>query len=92
MDRWDGQTYRRVLILLGAPVEVAAIQTGSAEVPELIQLATGVAGGQLDLEGLAVVDDELAVTRLCNCTWKGYPTLLFSHILAWVREGTCASS
>lgn len=35
MDRWDGQTYRRVLLLDGAPVEVAVVQTGPPQRPEL---------------------------------------------------------
>ncbi|CAN5474072.1 hypothetical protein BH10PLA1_BH10PLA1_05480 [soil metagenome] len=29
IDRWDGETYRRTLMLAGRPVEVAVIQTGT---------------------------------------------------------------
>ena len=32
-DRWDGQTYRRVLVLPGKALEVAVTQTGSAHEP-----------------------------------------------------------
>lgn len=35
VDRWDGQTYRRVLLLEGQPVEVAVTQTGPVEAPLL---------------------------------------------------------
>jgi DNA-3-methyladenine glycosylase II len=36
MDRWDGKTYRRVLLLGDTPVEVAAVQAGSARAPKLM--------------------------------------------------------
>ena len=35
MDRWDGQTYRRVLVLSGSPREVVITQSGPPEAPEL---------------------------------------------------------
>ena len=35
VDRWDGVTYRRVLALAGGPVEVAVVQTGPPETPQL---------------------------------------------------------
>ena len=40
-DRWDGQTYRRVLVLGENPLEVAVLQAGSPEKPELKITATG---------------------------------------------------
>jgi DNA-3-methyladenine glycosylase II len=40
-DRWDGQTYRRVLVLGESPLEVAVVQAGSPEKPELKITATG---------------------------------------------------
>lgn len=40
VDRWDGQVYRRVLVLDGVPVEVAARQLGPVEAPRLaVELA-----------------------------------------------------
>ena len=39
MDRWDGRTYRRVLILGDKPVDVAVMQAGSARAPQLIVTA-----------------------------------------------------
>ena len=35
VDRWDGQTYRRVLRLPAGHVEVAVTQIGSPEAPQL---------------------------------------------------------
>lgn len=35
MDRWDEQTYRRVLVLDGTPVAVAVRQVGTADAPRL---------------------------------------------------------
>lgn len=41
MDRWDGMTYRRVLTLPTGIVEVAVIQVGSPESPQLKVLVNG---------------------------------------------------
>jgi DNA-3-methyladenine glycosylase II len=41
VDRWDGQTYRRVLVFKGKPVEVAVIQTGPSDNPRLQITAKG---------------------------------------------------
>ncbi len=35
VDRWDGKTYSRVLLLEGRPAEVEAIQTGTLDSPKL---------------------------------------------------------
>ena len=35
IDRWDGQTYRRVLVLNGRPVEAAVTQSGPSDSPRL---------------------------------------------------------
>jgi len=35
VDRWDGSAYRRVLVIDGAPVEIAATQAGSIDRPRL---------------------------------------------------------
>jgi DNA-3-methyladenine glycosylase II len=39
IDRWDGQTYRRVLLLSGRPVEDAVIQVGTPEKARLRVIA-----------------------------------------------------
>lgn len=43
MDRWDGQTYQRVLLVDGAPVEVAVTQVSAAQIPRLRVTVTGAA-------------------------------------------------
>jgi DNA-3-methyladenine glycosylase II len=41
IDRWDGRTYRRTLALETGTIELAAVQAGSAAVPELTVTLTG---------------------------------------------------
>jgi len=41
VDRWDGQTYRRVLVLEGRPVEIEVSQSGTPVMPRLRVTATG---------------------------------------------------
>jgi len=41
VDRWDGETYRRVLMLDSKPVEVEVTQEGTLEKPRLLVTATG---------------------------------------------------
>lgn len=36
IDRWDGSTYRRVILISGRPIELAVRQVGSAAEPRLI--------------------------------------------------------
>jgi DNA-3-methyladenine glycosylase II len=40
IDRWDGTTYRRVIVLAGRPTELAVRQSGSAATPRLIVTTT----------------------------------------------------
>ena len=40
IDRWDGTTYRRVIVIEGQPTEVAVRQAGSSVAPRLIVTAT----------------------------------------------------
>ncbi len=41
VDRWDGTTYRRVLLFHDVPVEVAVCQVGTTETPRLCVTLTG---------------------------------------------------
>ncbi len=52
VDRWDGGTYRRVLVIHESPVEVAVTQTGSAEHPTL---AVTVVGARLVSETQTII-------------------------------------
>ena len=40
MDRWDGTTYRRVMVIGGRPTELAVRQGVSSTAPRLIVMAT----------------------------------------------------
>lgn len=40
IDRWDGTTYRRVIVIEGRPTELAVRQAGSSAAPRLIVSAT----------------------------------------------------
>jgi DNA-3-methyladenine glycosylase II len=42
IDRWDGNTYRRVFAVQKVPVEVEVVQTGTLEIPRLHIQATGI--------------------------------------------------
>ena len=45
MDRWDGHSYRRVLVLQGNAVQVTVTQSGGKTAPRLHVVATGGRGG-----------------------------------------------
>jgi DNA-3-methyladenine glycosylase II len=49
IDRWDGRTYRRVLVLEGRPLEIEVVQVGEPDRAELQVTATGTGLG-LDTE------------------------------------------
>lgn len=41
IDRWDGETYRRVLVLDDWPIALAVTQEGTADAPSLRVVARG---------------------------------------------------
>jgi len=42
IDRWDGRTYRRTIVINGSPAEVSASQTGPPDRPELSITVDGI--------------------------------------------------
>jgi DNA-3-methyladenine glycosylase II len=56
VDRWDGRTYRRVLLVFGHPLEVAVTQTGPVDAP-LLQVE--VSDSQPHWEWASIVADLL---------------------------------
>ena len=40
VDRWDGVTYRRVIVVGARPTELAILQTGSPKTPRLVVTAS----------------------------------------------------
>ena len=67
IDRWDGKTYRRVLVPGDAPKEVAVTQTGPPEAPELRVTLSGqettkrdAEAAQVTLRGMLGLDVDLS--------------------------------
>lgn len=61
IDRWDGNTYRRVLVFDDTPVEVSVIQTGPPTTPEL-RIAVGGSAKKKHISGvLAAVEKMLGL-------------------------------
>jgi DNA-3-methyladenine glycosylase II len=56
IDRWDGQTYRRVLVFNDSPVEVAISQSG---LPNVAQLHVTLSGSQISPEAKALTIQSL---------------------------------
>ena len=62
IDRWDGQTYRRVLIEDGNPFEIAVTQSGRSGMPRLHVLVTGeVAASHAKAHAIAAVERLLGI-------------------------------
>jgi DNA-3-methyladenine glycosylase II len=59
MDRWDGTTYRRVLILGDRPVEVAVASAGPVRAPKLTVTTRGARLGVRTREALASALDKM---------------------------------
>ena len=59
MDRWDGKTYRRVLMLGDTPVEVAVVQAGSVRAPKLTVTTRGARLGIRTREALISTLDKM---------------------------------
>lgn len=67
IDRWDGLTYRRTLVINGSPAEVSVVQTGPVERPAISVDVDGLRDSSLNrtavksaLERLLGLDIELA--------------------------------
>lgn len=58
IDRWDGKTYRRVLFLHNAPVEITVVQTGPPSDPEILVTLTGnkLEAGATERQATAALD------------------------------------
>ena len=69
IDRWDGTTYRRVLVVGGRPTEVAARQAGSAAEPKLIVTVTPAPRTPLDRQRVRSSVDRLLGLRIDLTDW-----------------------
>ena len=69
IDRWDGTTYRRVILLSGRPTELAVRQEGSATGPRLIVTATPPLRTTSERRLVRSVVDRLLGLRIDLCEW-----------------------
>lgn len=64
LDRWDGTTYRRVLVLDGKPVEIAVVQKGKPDEPELSITVTGLQLSSGTVSALAALLERMLGIRV----------------------------
>ena len=69
IDRWDGTTYRRVIVLGGRPTELAVRQIGSPAVPRLVVTATPFPRTLLERRQVKSVVDRLLGLRIDLTAW-----------------------
>ena len=69
IDRWDGTTYRRVIVMDGRPTELAVRQTGSSASPRLHVTATPPPQTLLERRGARSILDRLLGLRIDLTDW-----------------------
>ena len=69
IDRWDGTTYRRVIVIGGRPTELAVRQAGSSAAPRLIVTATPPPRTLLEKRHVRSVVDRLLGLRIDLNDW-----------------------
>ena len=69
IDRWDGTTYRRVILLGGRPTELAVRQAGSSATPKLSVTATPPPRTLLEKRRVRSVVDRLLGLRIDLTDW-----------------------
>jgi DNA-3-methyladenine glycosylase II len=69
IDRWDGTTYRRVVMMAGRPTELAVRQVGSREAPRLIVHPTPALRTPSERRHVSSVVDRLLGLRIDLTDW-----------------------
>ena len=69
IDRWDGTTYRRVIIMEGRPTELTVEQAGSSAAPRLIVTATPPPRTLLERQHVRWILDRLLGLRIDLTDW-----------------------
>ena len=69
IDRWDGTTYRRVIVIEGRPTELAVRQAGSSAAPRLIVTATPPPQTLLGKRHVRAILDRLLGLRIDLTDW-----------------------
>lgn len=71
IDRWDGTTYRRIVVLGSRPTEMAVRQEGRPTAPRLIVTVTPPFRTQLDRQHLRTTIDRLLGVSVDLARWYG---------------------
>jgi DNA-3-methyladenine glycosylase II len=69
IDRWDGTTYRRVILVGGRPTELAVRQASSSAAPRLIVMATPAPRTLLERQRVRSTIDRLLGLRIDLTEW-----------------------
>jgi DNA-3-methyladenine glycosylase II len=69
IDRWDGETYRRVVVVGGRPTGIAVRQTGSPEKPRLVVTASPALRTETERRSVRVAVDLLLGARVDLRDW-----------------------
>jgi DNA-3-methyladenine glycosylase II len=69
IDRWDGETYRRIVVVGERPTEIAIRQTGSSTAPRLTVTATPSLRTTSDRRQVRVIVDQLLGPRIDLRGW-----------------------
>ena len=69
IDRWDGTTYRRVIVVEGRPTELAVRQAGSSDAPRLRVTATPPPQTLLERRRVRSIVDRLLGLRIDLTDW-----------------------
>jgi DNA-3-methyladenine glycosylase II len=69
IDRWDGTTYRRVIVMGGRPTELAVRQAASPAAPRLVVMATPPPRTLLDRRRMRSTVDRLLGLRIDLTDW-----------------------
>ena len=69
IDRWDGHTYRRIVVVGERPTELAIRQTGSSTAPRLIVTATPSLRNTSDRRNVRLIVDRLLGPRIDLREW-----------------------
>jgi DNA-3-methyladenine glycosylase II len=69
MDRWDGTTYRRVVVVGGRPAELAVRQAGSAAAPRLSVTVTPPPRTRQERRHVRITIDRLLGLRIDLTDW-----------------------
>src|SRR6185503_11738710 len=69
IDRWDGSTFRRVIVMAGRPTELAVRQAGSSVAPSVVVTVTPPARTLLEKRRVRSIVERLLGLRIDLTDW-----------------------